>query len=111
MGVRYGAMTAAAAVALALLAALDWTAVHRRWARVEWVAKPLVMVALGWLTFTMGVADHEVGRFLLVALGFSLLGDIFLLGNTTVDFAGGLLSFLVAHVAYAVAFFSLGFQP
>jgi uncharacterized membrane protein YhhN len=104
-------MTAAAAVALAFLAALDWMAVYRRWSRVEWVAKPLVIVALGWLAFTMGAIDQDVGRFLFAALGFCLVGDLFLLGNTTVDFAGGLLFFLVAHIAYAVAFFTLGFEP
>jgi uncharacterized membrane protein YhhN len=104
-------MTAAAAVALVVFAALDWMAVYRRRTRLEWVAKPLVIVALGWLALTMGAADQDVGRFLLAALGFCLVGDLFLLGDTTVDFAGGLLSFLVAHLAYAVAFFTLGFEP
>jgi uncharacterized membrane protein YhhN len=104
-------MTAAAAVALALVAALDWLAVQRQWARVEQVAKPLVMVALAWLAFTMGAADHDVGRFLLVALGFSLVGDIFLLGKGAVDFSGGLASFLVAHIAFVLAFLTLGVQP
>ena len=104
-------MTAAAAVTLALVAALDWLAVQRQWARVEQVAKPLVMVALAWLAFTMGAADHDVGRFLLVALGFSLVGDIFLLGKGAVDFSGGLASFLVAHIAFVLAFLTLGVQP
>ena len=104
-------MTAAAAVALALVAALDWLAVQRQWARVEQVAKPLVMVALAWLAFTMGAADHDVGRFLLVALGFSLVGDIFLLGKGAVDFSGGLASFLVVHIAFVLAFLTLGVQP
>lgn len=104
-------MTIAAAAALALVAGLDWLAVHRLWSRMEQVAKPLVMLALGWLAITMGAPDHDVGRFLLVALGFSLVGDIFLLGRATVDFSGGLMSFLVADVAFALAFLTLGFQP
>ncbi|MHB1475785.1 MAG: lysoplasmalogenase family protein [Dermatophilaceae bacterium] len=104
-------MTAAAAAALALVIALDWTVVQRQWVRVERVAKPLVIVALAWLAFTMGAADDDVGRFLLVALGFSLVGDIFLLGKSTVDFSGGLMSFLVAHIAFVLAFLTLGVQP
>ena len=109
--VRFGAMTAAAAIALALVAALDWSAVQRQWVRVERVAKPLVIVVLGCLAFTMGATDHDIGRFLLVALGFSLVGDIFLLGKEAVDFSGGLVSFLVAHIALVLGFLTLGAEP
>lgn len=106
-------MTTTAATVLALTAALDWLAVHRQWARVEHIAKPLVMVALGWLAITMGAlttgpTDPDTGRLLLVALAFSMIGDVFLLGRGTVRFAGGLLSFLVAHIAYVLAFLTLG---
>lgn len=104
-------MTAVAAIALALVAALDWAAVQRQWVLVERVAKPLVIVVLAWLAVTMGATDHDVGRFLLVALGFSLVGDIFLLGKKTVDFTGGLVSFLVAHIAFVLAFLTLGVEP
>ena len=103
-------MTALAAQALALIAALDWLAVHRRWVRLEQVAKPLFMVALGWLALTMGAAGHDIGRYLLVALGFSLVGDIFLLGGRDVDLSGGLVAFLVAHIAFVLAFLTLGFH-
>ncbi|MEO8555795.1 MAG: lysoplasmalogenase [Actinomycetota bacterium] len=104
-------MTVAAAFTLAVVAALDWSAVQRRWLLVERVAKPLVMVALAWLALTMGAADLDVGRYLLVALGFSLVGDIFLLGSRAVDFSGGLASFLVAHIAFVLAFLTHGFEP
>jgi len=104
-------MTAVAAIALALVASLDWAAVQRQWVLVERVAKPLVIVVLAWLAVTMGATDHDVGRFLLVALGFSLVGDIFLLGKKTVDFTGGLVSFLVAHIAFVLAFLTLGVEP
>lgn len=103
-------MTATAAVAFALFAALDWVAVYRQWARVERAAKPLVMVALAALALTMGAADHTAGRLVLMALFFSLVGDIFLLRKATVDFFGGLLAFLLAHLAYVFAFLLLGFQ-
>jgi uncharacterized membrane protein YhhN len=104
-------MTASAAIALALVAALDWAAVQRQWVRVERVAKPLVIVVLSWLAITMGATDHDVGRFLLVALVFSLVGDIFLLGTNTVDFSGGLVAFLLAHIAFVLAFLTLGVEP
>jgi uncharacterized membrane protein YhhN len=103
-------MIASAAIALALVAALDWAAVQRQWVRLERAAKPLVIVVLAWLAVTMGATDHDVGRFLLVALGFSLVGDIFLLGTKTVDFSGGLVAFLVAHIAFALAFLTLGVE-
>jgi uncharacterized membrane protein YhhN len=103
-------MTAIAAGAFALIAALDWLAVYRRWARVEQVAKPVVMVLLAALALTMGAADHTAGRLVLMALFFSLVGDIFLLRRATVDFFGGLLAFLLAHLAYVFAFLLLGFQ-
>ena len=103
-------MTAAAAIALALVAALDWAAVQRQWVLVERVAKPLVIVVLAWLAVTMGATDHDAGPFLLVALGFSLVGDIFLLGSKPVDFSGGLVSFLVAHIAFVLAFLTLGVE-
>jgi len=104
-------MTAVAALALALTAALDWLAVYRRSAALEHVAKPLVMVALGWLALTMGATQSQAGILVLVALGLSLVGDVFLLGGTTTDFFGGLMAFLLAHAAYVFAFIVLGFQP
>ena len=103
-------MTAAAAGALALIVAVDWAAVYRQWARAERVAKPLVMVALAWLALTMGAADDQAGRCVLVALVFSLAGDAFLLRESATNFVGGLSSFLVAHLAYVLAFLTLGFQ-
>jgi uncharacterized membrane protein YhhN len=106
----FGAMTVAAAFTLAVVAALDWSAVQRRWVLIERAAKPLVMVALAWLALTMGAADLDVGRYLLVALGFSLAGDIFLLGKSAADFSGGLVSFLVAHITFVLAFLTHGFE-
>jgi uncharacterized membrane protein YhhN len=104
-------MTAVASVALALTAALDWLAVYRQSSAVEHVAKPLVMIALGWLALTMGATESQAGVLVLVALGLSLVGDVFLLGRSASDFFGGLVAFLLAHAAYVFAFIVLGFQP
>jgi uncharacterized membrane protein YhhN len=103
-------MTAAAAGAFALIVVVDWLAVYRHRASAERVAKPLAMVALAWLALTMGAPDDQAGRLVLVALGFSLAGDIFLLGESAAQFLGGLVSFLVAHIAYVLAFLTVGFQ-
>jgi uncharacterized membrane protein YhhN len=103
-------MTAAAAGAFVLVVAADWLAVYRQWARAERFAKPMAMVALAWLALTMGAAQGDVGRLVLVALGFSLAGDIFLLGESAAGFFGGLVSFLLAHLAYVLVFLTVGFQ-
>lgn len=103
-------MTATAAMAFTLIALLDWLAVYRQWARFERIAKPLVMVALAGLALTMGAADHPAGRWVLVALFFSLVGDIFLLRTARSDFLGGLIAFLLAHLAYVLAFLTVGFH-
>jgi len=102
--------TTAAATAVGLMAALDWLAVQRHWVRLEQAAKPLVIVALGWLAITMGANDDGTGRLLLVALAFSLVGDVFLLGKGTAHFTVGLLFFLVAHIAFLAAFATQGFH-
>jgi len=44
------------------------------------------------------------GLVVLVALVFSWLGDAFLLSRRSVMFLAGLLAFLLAHIAFAVAF-------
>lgn len=83
-----------------LFAILDWIAVARKWQIVEYVAKPAVMVCLivwlgtnnGWsfplLWFTLGLA-------------FSLAGDVFLMLPKE-RFIAGLISFLLAHIAYII---------
>ena len=103
-------MTAAAAGAFALIVAVDWAAVYRRWGRAEQVAKPLAMVALAWLALTLGAADDTTGRLVLAALVLSLAGDVLLLREGTTAFSGGLVSFLLAHLAYLLAFLTLGFR-
>ncbi|MCA9658046.1 MAG: lysoplasmalogenase [Myxococcales bacterium] len=51
-----------------------------------------------------GALASTWGQVLLVALGLSMLGDIFLLSRATKMFASGLVAFLLAHIAYGVAF-------
>lgn len=51
-----------------------------------------------------GALTSTWGQALLVALGLSMLGDVFLLSRETKMFASGLVAFLLAHIAYGVAF-------
>ena len=97
-------MTDAAAYAFAaaaVFAILDWIAVARRNKPLEYVAKPAVMVAL----IVAAVAlqpDLEVRRWaFVVALAFSMLGDVFLMLPRD-RFVFGVGSFFIAHLAYIV---------
>lgn len=91
-------------------AVLDWYAVWRGSARLEWAAKPLTMVALAGAAFSMGAADTASGRWLLAALLLGLVGDIALLSDSEPRFLAGLAAFLVGHLAYVEALLPIGPQ-
>jgi uncharacterized membrane protein YhhN len=99
-------MTSLAAVAVA--APLDWWSVTVHGRRREWVLKPLVLALLIVTAWLLGASDSSAGWWLLAALGLSLLGDIALLSDSEPRFVMGLGSFLVAHLAFVVAFAHLG---
>jgi uncharacterized membrane protein YhhN len=103
---------APALLVLAIVAALvDWVAVFKggaRWIRVERIAKPLVpaLLALGVLAWPeASMAVPGVRPWIVIALVASLAGDVLLLppGRLT----GGLVAFLLAHLAYLAAFAQL----
>lgn len=102
-----GGLLAIAAIA----AVIDWVAVWvdgPRSRAVERVAKPLVLlallaVALAWPTGTGD--DAAVRPWLVAALAASLAGDVLLLPPGR--FIPGLVAFLLAHLAYLVAFAQL----
>ena len=82
------------------LAVLDWIAVARQWKRLEYVAKPGVMlVLLLWL----GLIGGFTSPMLWFSLGilFSLFGDIFLMLPREI-FTAGLVAFLLAHLSYII---------
>lgn len=85
-----------------VFAGLESLALYKSWPKLEFVAKPAVMVCLFiWLYFTAGLE----GALLWFGVGiiFSLVGDLFLL---FIDrfFMVGLIAFLIAHIAYLVGF-------
>lgn len=70
--------------------------------------------SLGFLAFGLerglpGLAPH--GPWMLAALVLSLVGDLALLGESKRAVLGGIAAFLLAHVAYAAAFVTLGIEP
>jgi len=99
------------AIALAIGAAVvDWAAVWSggtRARRVERVAKPLVpaLLALGVAAGPGSGVPGSITGLVLVALVTSLVGDVLLLPPGRL--VGGLVAFLVAHLAYLVAFAQL----
>jgi uncharacterized membrane protein YhhN len=81
-------------------AAVEWLAVARGWRKVEYFAKPGVMVFLfAWLWLSGGLGGPLFWFGLAVLL--SMAGDIFLLlKNEHRWFPFGLGAFLLAHIAY-----------
>ena len=85
-----------------IFAGLESLALYKSWPKLEYVAKPAVIICLFiWLVSTAGLG----GALLWFGIGliFSMMGDIFLL---FIDrfFMFGLISFLLAHIAYLVGF-------
>lgn len=87
-----------------VVAACDWVAIARRAKRAEYVCKPLTMVLLvaAALAFREGNPPATFW-FTVAALACSLAGDVFLMVPRDL-FVAGLASFLLAHLAYVVAF-------
>jgi alkenylglycerophosphocholine hydrolase len=85
-----------------LFALADWYAVEHKIGWLRYSSKPLVIVTLGIWLFLQPV-DLSILFWFILALFFSLVGDIWLLAPPRF-FMAGLASFLLAHVSYIVAF-------
>lgn len=99
-------LTSTATVSLAgagVLAVTNWWAVSAGKRIVEWVTKPGVMVLLIVTALALAPTSDATRAWVVVGLVCSLLGDVFLMLPVE-RFVAGLASFLVAHVAYVVAF-------
>lgn len=92
-------MGAICLAAFFVFAVTNWVAVARGSKALEYVAKPATLAALiGYAAF-----DEHASGWLLAALAFSLIGDVLLMLPVNA-FAAGLAAFLLAHVAYILAF-------
>lgn len=82
----------------------------------EWQNIPALRAAgkpfasLGFLVAAVGFGafDSTYGAVVFAGLVLGALGDVFLLGRARHFFIAGLVSFLLGHVAYVVAFSALG---
>ena len=104
-------MTSQAFLLLALTlvaAAADWLAVGTGRRGLEYVCKPLTMVLLIATALRLDVSSTAVLVAFVIALGFSLLGDVFLMLPGERWFVFGLGAFLVGHVAYIVGLWGQG---
>ena len=95
------ALTAAAAICAALAIAADW---EERRHPAFYALKPLTTILILAIALTTSPASAEYQRWIVVALGLSLAGDICLMFPGERWFVGGLSSFLLAHFAFAAAF-------
>lgn len=73
-----------------------------------WLTKPLASAAFVALAWVWGAADSPYGQLVLAGLALSWVGDVLLVVDDRRAFLAGLAAFLVAHVVYAAAFFTLG---
>jgi uncharacterized membrane protein YhhN len=73
----------------------------------RYLFKPLAAAAFVWLALALDATDTSYGQWLLAALVFCLLGDLFLMGDNEPSFLAGLTAFLCGHLLFAVAFLQL----
>jgi uncharacterized membrane protein YhhN len=93
------------------LTALFMFAEHRRLDGLRWIAKPLASLAFVGTAIAAGALESSYGVAVLVALVLSLAGDVLLLPKGFTWFRVGLVSFLLGHVGFAVAFVIRGISP
>jgi uncharacterized membrane protein YhhN len=92
------ALTTTATVALLLAERFGWRP-------GVWIAKPLASAGFVAAALAGGALGSGYGSWLLVGLLLAALGDVLLIPRgAQVAFLAGLVSFLLGHVAYAVAF-------
>ena len=86
-----------------LLAGLEALAIGKSWQRVEYIARPAVILSL---IAGLFVSTGLQGSTFWFGLGlfFSLLGDVFLLSPSEKTFLAGLFAFLLTHVCYLFGF-------
>jgi uncharacterized membrane protein YhhN len=88
-------------VAAAMVAAGDWVAVQTKAKRLEYLCKPLTIILLMGVAATLDVDDSSVRGWFVAALVLSMLGDVWLMLPRDL-FVPGLVSFLLAHIAFVV---------
>lgn len=73
-----------------------------------WIAKPLASIGFIIAALSASALHTPYGIWILVALVFCFFGDVLLIPDSKPIFLGGLVSFLVGHIIFVVAFFVRG---
>ena len=90
-------------IAALVFAVLETLALWKKWTRLEYLAKPAVMVILFlWLWTSVGLNGASLWFGLGILL--SLTGDVLLMISLDRLFMAGLVAFLLAHLAYLIGF-------
>lgn len=76
--------------------------------RFVWIWKPLASAAFVAFAWKLGALETRYGQWIFLGLILSWIGDVLLIPESKKAFLGGLVSFLLAHVAYAGAFLGRG---
>ena len=73
----------------------------------RYLFKPLASAAFIWLALSLDATSTVYGNWLLAALIFCMVGDLFLMPDNERCFLAGLTAFLCGHLLFAVAFYQL----
>ena len=87
----------------AVLSAVDWVAVARESAVLEYVSKPTATAALLATAVSLDVVHDAPWGWRLAGLAFCILGDVFLMLPRDA-FVPGLASFAVAQILFTISF-------
>ncbi len=80
----------------------------RKKRRLVWLFKPLASTGFLLFALQMGALETDYGKAVFAALFLSWFGDVFLIVKEKWGFLAGLVSFLLGHLAFAVAFLVKG---
>jgi uncharacterized membrane protein YhhN len=73
-----------------------------------WITKPLASTGFIIAALGAGALQRSYGIWILTALVFCWIGDVLLIPDRKPTFLGGLVSFLVGHIIFVVAFLVRG---
>lgn len=89
---------------IAVCASIHIVDKYRTMSVLSYVFKPLTTLLILLYAFCFSAEINLFVVLIVLGLMLSLIGDIFLLSTKAQCFIGGLVSFLLAHIAYIVAF-------
>ncbi|MEM9467539.1 MAG: lysoplasmalogenase [Actinomycetota bacterium] len=99
--------TAILFVLAGIAAVIDWWGVSKERVSVEFMSKPLVIIALIGAALAIDSGDGIVRGLVIAALGAALVGDV-VLSTPDARFEAGVFALMIAHVLYIASFLQSG---